>query len=135
MKLLEALDKVRHCAEQMNSCYGTTVFDEWALVCLKRGQEKIVAYNGPRKENFQKNFGNDLGSLRAEVLATRHDAGHFDFCRHGVGTGIEAFVCAGDELYLICNNTQVTMNDIAREQRWLDAQKAFLELTDEFRAN
>ena len=135
MKLSEALDKVRFCAEQMNSHYGKTVFDEWALVSLKRGQEKIVSYSGPRKEHFQRNFSHDLGSLRAGLLTSRHDAGDFDFSRHGVGTGIEAFVCAGDELYLICNNTQVTMNDIAREQRWLDAQKPFLELTDQFRSN
>jgi hypothetical protein len=111
------------------------VFDEWAIVSLQRGKERIVAYQGPRKDAFQKNFVNDLGGLRAEVLTTKHQPGHFDFARHGVGTGFEAFVCVGNELYLICNNTQTTMNDIAKDARWLDAQKVFAELTDKFRAD
>ena len=117
----------------MNARYGKTVFDEWALVSLQRGHERILAYDGPRKEDFQKNFVNDLGSLRAELLTTKHEPGHFNFARHGVGTGFEAFICAGEELYLICNNTRITMNEIAKDSRWLDAQKAFAELTEQFR--
>jgi len=117
----------------MNAHYGNTVFDEWAIVSLQRGNERIVAYDGPRKEDFQKNFTNDLGALRAEVLTTKHQPGHFDFARHGVGTSFEAFVCAGEELYLICNNTKISMNEIAKDVRWLDAQKAFADLTEQFR--
>jgi hypothetical protein len=135
MKLADALDRVQKCAEQMNARYGKTVFDEWALVSLRRGQEKIVSYDGPRRDDFQKNFVSDLGSMRAELLTAKHEPGHYDFARHGVGTGFEAFVCVGDELYLICNNTQRSMDDIAREQRWLEAQKAFAELTEHFHGN
>ena len=134
MTLSKMLESVRHCSASMNARYGKTVFDEWAIVSLARGNERIVAYEGPRKEHFQKNFVNDLGALRAEVLSTKHLPGHFDFARHGVGTGFEAFVCAGNELYLICNNTQSSMDDITRDTRWLDAQKAFAELTDKFQA-
>lgn len=134
MTLSQALDAVKRCSENMNARYGKTVFDEWAIVSLQRGKERIVAYQGPRKEHFQKNFSNDLGGMRAEVLTTKHQPGHFDFARHEAGTGFEAFVCAGDELYLICNNTQASMNDIAKDTRWLEAQKVFLELTDQFRA-
>ena len=119
----------------MNARYGKVVFDEWAIVSLQRGHERIISYQGPRKEHFQKNFVTDLGGLRAEVLTTRHSPGHFDFARHNVGTGFEAFVCAGNELYVICNNTQSSMNDIAKDARWLDAQKAFAELTERFRAD
>ena len=116
----------------MNAGYGKTVFDEWALVSLKHGEEKIVYYSGPRREDFQKNFMSDLGSMRAELLTDRHLPGQYDFARHGVGTGFEAFVCVGSELYLICNNTQRSMDDITRDQRWLEAQKAFAELTEHF---
>jgi hypothetical protein len=70
--------------------------------------------------------------MRAELLTERHAPGQYDFARHGVGTGFEAFVCVGDELYLICNNTQRSMDDITRDQRWLEAQKAFAELTEHF---
>jgi len=135
MKLADAIDRIQKCAHEMNARYGKTVFDEWAVVSLQRGQEKIVSYNGPRREDFQRNFVRDLGSLRAELLTTKHAAGHYDFARHGVGTGFEAFICVGSELYLICNNTQASMDDITRNQRWLEAQKAFAELTENFQDN
>lgn len=135
MTLSEALDLVKHTAETMNARYGRTVFDEWAIVSLARGSERIVSYEGPRREHFQKNFVADLGALRAELLTTRHHPGHFDFARHNVGTHFEAFVCIGNELYLIFNNTQATMNDIAKDARWLDAQRAFAEMTEQFQEN
>lgn len=119
----------------MNARYGKTVFDEWALVSLKHGHERIAYYSGPRREDFQKHFTEDLGSMRAELLTERHAPGHFDFARHETGTGFEAFVCVGNELYLICNNTQRSMDDITRDQRWLEAQKAFAELTEHFSAD
>jgi hypothetical protein len=134
MTLSDAQDLVKRTSASMNARYGKTVFDEWAIVSLQRGRERIVSYQGPRKEDFQKNFVTDLGGLRAEVLTTKHQPGHFDFARHNVGTGFEAFVCAGDELYLICNNTQSSMHDIAKDARWLDAQKVFAEMTEKFRA-
>jgi hypothetical protein len=135
MTLSEALNLVKTTSDHMNARYGKVVFDEWAIVSLKRGKERIVSYQGPRKDHFQKNFVNDLGGLRAEVLTTRHQPGHFDFARHHVGTGFEAFVCAGDDLYLICNNTKTSMEEITRDARWLDAQKAFAELTDKFQSD
>jgi hypothetical protein len=134
MTLSQTLDSVKSCSDSMNARYGKTVFNEWAIVSLQRGQERIVFYDGPRKEHFQKNFVNDLGSLRTEVLNTKHEPGHFDFARHEVGTGFEAFVCVGDELYLICNHTESSMDEITKDARWLDAQKAFAELTETFRA-
>ena len=134
MTLSQALELVKTTSESMNARYGNVVFDEWAIVSLKRGSERIISYQGPRKEHFQKNFSHDLGTLRAEVLTTKHEPGHFDFARHEVGTGFEAFVCAGDELYLICNNTQSSMDAIASDACWLDAQTAFAELTDRFQA-
>jgi len=134
MTLSQTLDSVKRCSENMNARYGKTVFDEWAIVSLQRGKERVVAYEGPRKEHFQKNFVTDLGGLRAEMLTAKHEPGHFDFSRHAVGTSFEAFVCAGDELYLLCNNTHSSMDDITKDARWLDAQKVFAELTEKFRA-
>jgi len=135
MTLVQTLDKIQRCSATMDDHYGKVVFDEWAVVSLKNGGERIVSYHGPRKEHFQKNFVNDLGSLRAELLTTKHAPGHFDFARNAVGTGFEAFVCAGDELYLLCSNTQSSMNNITQEPRWLEAQKAFAGLTECFRAD
>ncbi len=133
MTLSQSLEQVKRCAKNMDARYGKTVFDEWAVVSFQSGKERIVAYQGPRKEHFQKNFVDDLGILRADLLTTKHQAGHFDFARHAVGTRFEAYVCVGEELYLLCNNTQSSMNEITKDGRWLDAQKAFAELTDRFR--
>ncbi len=118
----------------MNARYGSVVFDEWALISLQKGDERIIGYQGPRKEHFQKNFVADLGTLRGELLASSHEPGYFDFSRHAVGTHLEAFVCVGDELYLLCNNTQSSMAVITQDPRWLEAQKAFAELTERFGA-
>jgi hypothetical protein len=133
MTLSETLESVKRCSDSMNARYGKTVFDEWAIISLQQGKERIVSYRGPRKEHFQKNFINDLGALRAQMLTTKHEPGYFDFARHEVGTGFEAFVCVGDDLYLICNHTQSSMHEIAKNSRWLDAQKAFAEMVDQFR--
>ena len=135
MTLSESLVQVQRCAENMNARYGRVVFDEWAVVSLQSGRERILSYQGPRKEGFQKNFVSDLGGLRAEVLTAKHAPGHFDFARHATGTGFEAFICAGDDLYVICNNTQSTMDEIAKDVRWLDAQKEFAALTEHFAAD
>ncbi|HMJ88277.1 MAG TPA: hypothetical protein VK530_00590 [Candidatus Acidoferrum sp.] len=116
----------------MNARYGKTVFDEWALVSLKHGDAKILHYSGPRPKDFQQHFASDLGPMRGELLTSKHTLGHYDFARHNVGTGFEAFVCVGSELYLFWNNTQRSMDDITRDQRWLEAQKSFAELTEHF---
>jgi hypothetical protein len=135
MTLAQSIDEIKRCTSTMDARYGNVFFDEWAIVSLSHGHERIVAYHGLRKEHFQKNFVNDLGALRAELLTTKHTPGHFDFARNAVGTGFESFVCVGDELYLLCSNTQSSMNEITQDPRWLEAQKAFAELTERFRAD
>lgn len=133
MTLSQTTDAVKRCMDSMNARYGRPVFNEWAIVSLQKERERVVAYHGPRKELFHKNFVQDLGSLRAQFLTTRHDPGYFDFARHAVGTDFEAFICVGEHLYLICNHTESTMHEIAKDARWLDAQRAFAELTEKFR--
>ena len=41
----------------------------------------------------------------------------------------------GRGLYLICNNTSESMDSIAKNPRWLNAQVCFAELSDRIRAN
>lgn len=135
MTLSQALELLKHCAATMDAHYGSVVFDEWSIVSLERNKERILNYHGPRKEHFQKNFVNDLGAFRAELLTSKHQPGHFDFSRHAVGTGFEAFVCAGEEIYLLCNNTHCSMDQITRDARWLGAQKAFAAMTDRFQTD
>ena len=135
MTLEQATDRIGRCAERMNDLYQKVVFDEWAIVSLIQHKAKILAYLGPRKEDFQKNFAADVQDLRADLLSRRHSIGDFEFARHGVGTRLEAFVMVGEGLYLICNNTAQSMSAIAKDPLWLSAQVPFVELSDRFRSD
>jgi hypothetical protein len=133
MTIEEAIKLIKECAAQMDSRYGKTVFDEWAVVSMRENRGRLLAYSGPRKEGFQKNFLHDAGPLRAGLLVNEPDTGDFEFARHGVGTGFEAFMVVGPGIYMICNNTRASMENITSEPQWLGAQVPFVELSDTFR--
>jgi hypothetical protein len=135
MTLDQAKERIQSCAGQMRARYHKDVFDEWAILSLTRSKGRVLAYIGPRKEGFKKNFIADAGSLRAGLLAAEYIAGDFEFARDGVGTGFEAFMVLTKEIYLICNNTVLSMDTIAKDPLWLAAQVPFAELGDEFRAD
>jgi len=135
MTLEEATNLIGRCAARMNDLYRKVVFDEWVIVSLIQHKAKILAYLGPRKDAFQKNFATDVQDLRADLLSRRHSIGDFEFARHGVGTKLEAFLMVGDGLYLICNNTAQSMSAIAKDPLWFGAQVPFVELSDQFRSD
>ena len=135
MTLDEAISHIKSCANEMDARYGKAVFDEWAVVSLAENKARILAYIGPRNDDFLKNFTKDLGALRAELLTDKYGAGDFEFARHNVGTGFESFLVLGRGLYLICNNTRESMDTIAKNPRWLAAQVPFAELSEKIRAN
>ena len=135
MTLDDISAKIKSCAQQMNTRYGGTVFDEWAVISLAENKARVLFYTGPRNDEFLKNFVADLGSLRAALHDTQYGPGDFEFARHAVGTHIEAFLVAGPGLYLICNNTRDSMDAIAKNPRWLEAQVPFVELAETVRSN
>jgi hypothetical protein len=135
MTLENVCEQIKICAEQMNSRYGRVVFDEWVVVSLERNRARILHYTGPRNDDFLKNFVTDLGALRTALLDASYGSGDFEFSRHGVGTGIEAFLVLGPGLYLICNNTVDSMDGITKNPRWLGAQVPFAELADDIRVS
>ncbi len=135
MTLDEANKQIQTCAKQMNDRYGQAVFDEWAVVSLAQQNARILSYVGPRNDEFLKNFVTDLGTLRTELLKAKYAAGDFEFARHATGTCFEAFVVVGKGVYLICNNTRASMNEIAKDPRWLNAQVPFAEFAEKVRAN
>ena len=134
MTLDEVKSLIKACAGQMDARYGKTVFDEWAVVSLAENRARVLAYVGPRNDDFLKNFANDLGALRSELLDANYGAGDFAFARHGTGTRFEAFMVLGPAIYLICNNTRESMDTIAKDPKWLNAQVSFAELGDKLRA-
>jgi len=133
MTLEEATKQIRLCGQKMNDLYGRVVFDEWVVISLAHQKARILFYIGPRNDDFLKDFAADLGSLRASLLDSKYGIGDFEFARHGTGTGFEAFVVLGEGLYLICNNTKASMQDIARDPKWLNAQVPFAELSEAIR--
>ncbi|HEV2454133.1 MAG TPA: hypothetical protein VGY98_07720 [Verrucomicrobiae bacterium] len=135
MTLDQTFEEIKTCASQMDTRYGNTVFDEWAIVSLVENKARVLAYIGPRNDEFLKNFVKDLGTLRAELHAEKYSVGDFEFNRHGVGTGHEVFMVLGQGLYLICNNTRESMDSIAKNPRWLNAQISFAELGDRIRSS
>ena len=135
MNLQEAVALIKEKTERMNALYSAVVFDEWAIVSFKDKTGGVLNSYGPRKESFQKNFGSDVETLKTELLTTKHVTGDFEFARHGSGTHFDAFMVLGEELYLVCNSTTQSMNDITKDSRWLSAQVPFAELTEKFRAN
>lgn len=130
LNLDEKMHAIRACAQQMDSQYGETVFDEWVVVSLKPPQPRILNYFGPRNFEFRQNFTRDLGTLRTALLNGDHNAGDFEFARHATGTCFEGFMALGDGVYLICNNTHSSMDEIARNPRWLSAQVPFADLSE-----
>ncbi len=127
--------KIKACAQQMNTRYGSIVFDEWAVVSLAENKARVLFYTGPRNDEFLHNFVKDLGPLRSALHDAKFGVGDFEFSRHGVGTRIEAFIVLGHGLYLLCNNTQNTMDAIAKNPRWLTAQVPFAEMAEVIRAS
>jgi len=135
MTLDEAISSIQATLDQMNARYIDTVFNEWAVVSVNEKLARILHYTGPRKDDFQKNFATDLDALRAGLLGANYNTGDFEFARHGVGTKFESFLVLGQGIYLICNNTRASMDDIAKDSRWLGAQVPFVELSDRIRGN
>jgi hypothetical protein len=135
MTLDEAISHIKSCAKEMDARYGKTVFDEWAVVSLAENKARVLAYLGPRNDGFLKNFAQDLGALRAELLKETYGAGDFEFARHGIGTGFESFLVLGRAHYLICNNTRESMDTITKNPRWLAAQVPFAELGEKIRVH
>jgi len=135
MTLDEAISHIKSCAKGMDAHYGRTVFDEWAVISLAENKARVLAYLGPRNDDFLANFAKDLGPLRSGLLNASYGVGDFEFARNGTGTGFEVFMVLGAGFYLICNNTRESMDTIARDPRWLAAQVPFAELSDKIRAN
>jgi hypothetical protein len=135
MTLDEVKSRIKSCASRMDAHYGKTVFDEWAVVSLAENKARVLAYSGPRNDDFLKNFVADLGTLRAELRDASYGIGDFAFARHGIGTGFEAFMVLGRSIYLICNNTHGSMDSITQDPRWLNAQVPFAEFSEEIRSN
>jgi hypothetical protein len=113
--------------------YGSTVFDELAIVRMVKGKFYLEWYEGPRREAFQRHFHAETGDLKASAAAYRthqYAVGEFAFTHAGDGSKTDAFIKLGEEAFLICGNTRLNMTEITANRRWLLAQQAFAALSE-----
>ena len=135
MTVTEAIAMIDDCVRRMNGLYGRTLFDEWAVVSLLPGESKVLSYQGARRGEFSKNFASDAGELRVALVRGEHQFGDFEFARDAAGTLFDAFMCLGEGVYLIANNTAETMTKLTADPKWLTAQRAFVELSEHVRSH
>ncbi len=135
MTLQEARGAIDDCAANMNSRSGEIVFDEWAVVALAKVGPKLVAYEGPRIEQFRTRFKADIRPLQSEMEGRRLGVGDFAFANAAAGTAYDACVCIGPLVYLWWNHTKAPINDLRATGAWLPVQKHFAALCETFRAD
>ncbi|HUJ43317.1 MAG TPA: hypothetical protein VLW52_06900 [Opitutaceae bacterium] len=135
MKLAAATALITAALGRMNALYQQVVFDEWVVVWLHPEGGSILAYRGPRAESYRRQFAADIGPLRAEMAGKRFAVGDFEFAPAAAGTRFDLCLRIGETSYLIGNHTGKSMAEIRQDARWLQAQKAFVDLSTKFRAD
>lgn len=135
MKLDNAKSLVTAALGRMHTLYNQIVFDEWVIISLQREGGGLLAYHGPRAESYRRQFAADSGPLSTEMTGREFEVGDFEFAPEAKGTRFDVCLCVGKTSYLIANHTGKSMAEIRRDPRWLQAQKAFVELSDKFRAD
>lgn len=115
--------------------YMRPVFDEWVLLTVSDRTVRILAYEGPRPDNYRDEFAEDMRVVAAGLLGTHHNPGDFEFSHEGDGKMYDAFVVAGERVFLALNNTAKSMPQITADPLWRDTQGCFLRLCDSFRCS
>jgi len=135
MDLATARQHISGSFERMRALYFKPVFDEWAILAPGAKQSGLLAYNGPRAEEFRKQLPSDVEPLLAQVAGQNLEPGDFEFTTAGDGTRHDVLLKLGANSYLVGNNTAKSMAEIRADARWLKAQAAFVDLSEKFRAD
>ena len=136
MNLTAAITHLKKAFRKLDEKYGRKVFDELAVVHFGGKAPKLLDYEGPREEAFLNELADDSIDLRRDLLSSKTDfGGEFSFTREGEGSAIDAFICLGQGVYLFCNNTEKSMEEITKDPAWLDAQGHFLNTSQKFAIN
>lgn len=135
MNLADARSAVVQAFQRMNALYQKPLFDEWVLVKLAAEEGAILAYDGPRKDTYQRQFKSDIAPLKSEMLQRHMMVGDFEFSQAAEGSRFDACIRLGPAAYLFCNNLGKTMVELRKDPLWLEAQKAFASLATKFRSD
>lgn len=135
MNIDTASQLVKTCRDQMDALYQKPVFDEWVLLRLLQGRVEILSYVGPRAEKFRTELHRDSAPLMSQMQGNYYGVGDFEFVDNAGSSRYDACIRAGQNVYLLCNNTYGTMAALRQDPRWREAQKPFVGLTEKFRAD
>ena len=132
MNKAAATDRIESALIQLESVVGEPVFDEWVLVQKGDMGWKLLEYGGNRKNEFLAEFNKDLASLRNTLDPSSTLIGDFAFSHEGYGSGFDAHICAGENLFVLFNNTAKSTGEITSNPKWTSAQIHFSELVEAF---
>ena len=131
MNIDRATERIESTLEKMQTTLGEVVFDEWFLVKWSQDGWEVLHYSGPRAFTYQEEFKTDMAALR-ETLAAGMPPGDFAFSHEGYGSGFDAHICAGDQLFALFNNTRKSTGEITQNPKWTAAQVYFMQLSEAF---
>ena len=129
MEFSAAERHIRTCLAQMRARYLRPVFD------VPAAQGGVLAYEGPRAEQFRSRLPDDAEQLRAQTAGRQFTEGDLEFAADAAGTQYDAFMKIGATSYLVLNHTGRSLAEIRRDAKWLDAQASLFELSEKFRAD
>ena len=132
MNLDAALSRIPKSFTKMNDAYRRTVFDEQLIVSRAGGEVKLLSYEGPREDTIMDSLADETVALRQSGSHLNTTPGEFDFTRDGVGSEFDAYICLGVDLFLLCNNTEKSMEEVTADINWLAAQGEFLNASQWF---
>jgi hypothetical protein len=135
MNIAAAEDRIETALISMEKIVEEPVFNEWTLVGKQPAGWKLLSYGGTRKNAFLAEFNNDMAALRNTLDPSTAKVGDFAFSHEGFGSGFDAHICAGENIYLLFNNTAKSTGEITDNPKWTSAQIHFSELVEAFIAD
>jgi len=135
MNTAAAVDRIESALVNLETAIGEPVFDEWALAEKTSNGWKLIEYGGNRKEEFLAEFNTDIAALRDTLDPSNTTIGDFAFSHEGYGSGFDAHMCVGKNIFLLFNNTGKSTGEITENPKWTAAQIHFAELLEAFIAD
>ncbi|MGB0412945.1 MAG: hypothetical protein ACPGJU_00730 [Coraliomargarita sp.] len=132
MNLDTATNRIAKSFDKMNEAYRRPVFDELLVVSRAGAEVELLHYSGPRKDTIMESLADETAALRQSGGHLNPNPGEFDFTREGVGSDFDAYICLGKDLFLLCNNTEKSMEEVTADPNWLAAQGQFLNASQFF---
>ena len=76
-----------------------------------------------------------MAALRGTLDPSSTLIGDFAFSHEGYGSGFDAHICAGENIFVLFNNTAKSTGEITSNPKWTGAQIHFSNLVETFIAD